>query len=72
MPRREMSPVDLRPQFMSEYRSRLFSMTEFAAQYGISRKTGYKWVARYEAGGAGGAGGSPRYPTPTSSQLICA
>jgi transposase InsO family protein len=26
-------------------------MTEWCEQYGISRKTGYKWAARYEAGG---------------------
>jgi transposase len=26
-------------------------MTELAAQYGVSRKTGYKWVAAYEAHG---------------------
>src|SRR5437867_4025318 len=51
MPWRERSPVDLRVQFISEYRSDLWSMTELAAQYGISRKTGYKWVARYESGG---------------------
>ena len=51
MPWRERSPVDLRVQFISEYQSELWSMTELAAQYGISRKTGYKWVARYERGG---------------------
>jgi putative transposase len=51
MPWSEMSPVDLRVQFISEYLSGLFSMTELAEQYGISRKTGYKWVARYEIAG---------------------
>ena len=29
-------------------------MTELAARYGISRKTAYKWVGRYEADGAPG------------------
>ena len=51
MPWRERSPVDLRVQFISEYQTGLWSMTELAAQYGISRKTGYKWVERSATGG---------------------
>jgi transposase InsO family protein len=51
MPWQEMSPVDRRLQFMSEYLTGLFTMTELTAQYGVSRKTGYKWVERYEADG---------------------
>jgi putative transposase len=51
MPWREMSPMDQRVQFVTEFRSGLFTMTELVAQYGISRKTGYKWVDRYEADG---------------------
>lgn len=51
MPWRERSPVDLRVQFISEYQTGLWSMTELAEQYGISRKTGYKWVERAATGG---------------------
>ena len=51
MPWQEMSPVDLRLQFISEYLSKRFCMTELATQYQISRKTAYKWVGRYETGG---------------------
>ena len=51
MPWRERSPVDLRVQFISEYRMGLWSMTELTDQYGISRKTGYKWVERAAARG---------------------
>src|SRR4051812_34980311 len=51
MPWRERSPVDLRVQFISEYETGLWSMTELAKQYGISRKPGYKWVERSDAGG---------------------
>jgi transposase InsO family protein len=43
--------MDLRLQFISEYLAGWFSMTELVTQYGISRKTGYKWVGRYEWGG---------------------
>jgi putative transposase len=51
MPWRETSPMQQRLDFVRDYETELFTMTELAAQYGISRKTGYKWVAEYEAGG---------------------
>jgi putative transposase len=47
MPWRESSPMEQRLQLIQAYHSALFTMTELAAQYGISRKTGYKWVDRY-------------------------
>jgi putative transposase len=31
-----------------------FSMSELCYRYGISRKTGYKWIARYHAEGQPG------------------
>ena len=37
-------------------------MTELAAEYGISRKTGYKWLERYEADGARGMHDRSRRP----------
>ena len=46
MPWRETSPMEQRLDFVREYETELFTMTELAAQYGISRKTGYKWVER--------------------------
>ena len=46
MPWREMSPMQQRLEFVREYETELFTMTELAAQYGISRKTGYKWLAQ--------------------------
>jgi putative transposase len=52
MPWRESGPMDQRLQLVQEYRSGLFTMTELAEQYGISRKTGYKWVDRYAAANA--------------------
>ena len=54
MPWREMSPMKQRLAFLHEYETELFTMTELATQYGISRKTAYKWVERYEADGAPG------------------
>lgn len=49
MPWRETGPMDQRRQLVADYGSGLFTMTELAEQYGISRKTGYKWVDRAAA-----------------------
>src|SRR5262245_38770941 len=62
MPWCGVSPVDLRLHFMSEYLADVCSMTELCAHYGISRKTGYKWVARYEARGPTGLDERSRRP----------
>jgi putative transposase len=62
MPWRERSPVDERLQLAQEYESGLFSMTELAAQYGVSRKTGYEWVERYRTEGVGGMVDRSRRP----------
>ena len=52
MPWHEMSPMEQRLEFFVSTQTGLLTMTELAAQYGISRKTGYKWLERYEADGA--------------------
>ena len=62
MPWREMSPMDQRLEFVREYETELFTMTELAAQYEISRKTGYKWLERYDAEGAVGLRDRSRRP----------
>jgi putative transposase len=54
MPWQEMSPMDERVQFISDHQRGLYAMTELCARYGISRKTGYKWLERYAAEGARG------------------
>lgn len=76
MPWRERSPVDLRVQFIGEYQTEQWSMTELAEQYGISRKTAYKWVTRYERGGAAALLDQSRrpwtQPSATDPRLIAA
>ena len=62
MPWRETSPVEQRLEFVREYKTGLFTMTELAAQYGISRKTGYKWLERYDADGVDGLRDQCRRP----------
>jgi putative transposase len=54
MPWRQVSTMEQRMQFVLEYQSELFTMTELSEQYGISRKTAHKWIARYDAEGVVG------------------
>ena len=54
MPWREVCRMDERVGFVAAVMAAEQSMTELCERFGISRKTGYKWLARYrERGGAG-------------------
>ena len=54
MPWTEASPMDQRIRFIADYREGFSAFTELCTRYGVSRKTGYKWVDRYESQGAVG------------------
>jgi putative transposase len=54
MPWRQTSPMDQKIQFIADYRRRTLSITELCALYGVSRKTGYKWIERYLTSGPPG------------------
>lgn len=54
MPWSSVSAMDLRQQFIREYQQSVFSVTYLAEHFGISRKTAYKWIARYAAEGTAG------------------
>ena len=49
MPWKEELPMDQKTQFVSEYLRDSLSFTELCQRYHISRKTGYKWIIRYQA-----------------------
>ena len=51
MPWQEESTMELRRQFIQDVQSGATPVTELCTAYQISRKTGYKWLARYDAGG---------------------
>lgn len=51
MPWKETCPMDERIEFIATYLQGTVAMTELCAQAGISRKTGYKWIGRYEREG---------------------
>jgi putative transposase len=62
MPWREMSPMQQRLEFIRDHETELFTVTELAAQYGISRKTAYKWLNRHDADGEDGLRDQSRRP----------
>ncbi len=62
MPWRELEPMEQRLELIREYTSGVLTMTELVAQYGVSQKTAYKWLARYEAHGVAGLGDRSRRP----------
>lgn len=62
MPWQGVSPVDLRMQFVTEYLTELYTVTELAAAYGISRKTAYYWLRHYQREGPGRLAGASRRP----------
>jgi len=62
MPWRESCAMDERMGFIGECLSELWTMTELCERYAISRKTGYKWLARYSSAGAAGLVERPRGP----------
>jgi len=62
MPWSQLSIMDQKTQFIADYLRHSLSFTELCALSHVSRKTGYKWVARYEELGAPGLGDLPRRP----------
>jgi putative transposase len=62
MPWQEVVTVELRQQFIHDALRRVVPVTELCAAYGISRKTGYKFLARYHARGAAGLADQSRRP----------
>ena len=63
MPWQETSLMDQRVQFIADYQHDVLDVAELARRYGISRKTAYKWIERYDAAGPAGLVDRSRRPT---------
>jgi transposase-like protein len=50
LPWKESSPVTERERFVDAYMREQETVAELSRRFGISRKTGYKWIDRYMAG----------------------
>jgi putative transposase len=62
MPWRSAEPMEEKIRFIGDYLSKVFNFSELCERYGISRKTGYKWVERYNKEGAKGLEERTRRP----------
>lgn len=78
MPWLETAPVEERLQFVLDAQSDRFTMSELCARYGVSRRVGYKWLARYAEAGRRGLQDRSRAPhhcphkiSPELAELIC-
>lgn len=63
MPWKETGPVFERHRFIADYSSGCYTVSELAARYGVSRRTLYKWIARFEAAGDEGLVDRSRRPS---------
>ncbi len=62
MPWSQTSPMDQRTQFIADFLRETLSVTELCDLYGVSRKTGYKWIDRYLHHGPAGLAERSRRP----------
>lgn len=68
MPWSETNPMDQKIQFIADYLRQTLDMSELCAAYGISRKTGYKWIERYLEHGPPGLEDQSRRPDSSPRQ----
>lgn len=54
--------MDQKTQFIADYLREIYDLSGLCSQYGISRKTAYKWIERYLKMGAAGLQESSRRP----------
>ena len=62
MPWQEVSTMSLREEFCALARTEGANVSELCRRYGISRKTGYKWLGRSAADGVAGLADASRRP----------
>lgn len=62
MPWHATNPMFERSQFIVAYQSGVYTMTELADRFGVSRKTAYKWRDRFEEGGLEALADASRAP----------
>jgi putative transposase len=65
----EVAPMEERVRFVLKATREVVGFGELCAQFGISRKTGYKWLARYETQGLAGMREWSRRPHRSPTRL---
>lgn len=62
MPWTKVNPMDQKVLFLGDYLRGDHAVSVLCERYGISRKTGYKWIGRYQALGLDGLADKARTP----------
>ena len=62
MPWSETDRMEQRARFVLDALQRKFTISELCYRYGVSRKTGHKWIKRYKKEGAAGCDDRRRSP----------
>jgi len=62
MPFKRSGVLEERFRFIEEWKSEDWSLAELCEQFGVTRKTGYKWLERHAAGGMEGLRDRSRAP----------
>jgi putative transposase len=74
MPWQERCAIYQRRLFVGDYLTGLWTMTQLCEQFAISRKTGYKWLGRYDTGGRPALADQSRrphgHPAATSDRVV--
>jgi transposase InsO family protein len=74
MPWSETDRMEQRARFVLEALAGRFSISELCYLYGVSRKTGYKWIERYHREGVGGLEERSRapgqHPNATDAKIV--
>lgn len=65
---KEVNPMQQKVLFIADYLRQVSSLSELCRQYGISRKTGYKWIQRFDEQGADGLNEQSRKPAHCPAQ----
>lgn len=69
MPWKEVNPMDEKLLFIADYLRQRDSMRALCEHFGISRKTGYKWLQRYRQQGIDGLQSLSRRPHECPNQV---
>lgn len=69
MPWKEVKPMDEKILFIADFLRESGTFSDLCQRYGVSRKTGYKWVERYRGEGAEGLEERSRRPHTSSEEI---
>jgi len=62
MPWKELKPMEQKVLFIADWLKELYPFSDLCERYNISRKTGYKWIKRFEQLGLDGLNDASRKP----------